>query len=214
VTLAEARPALPKPGLFAPKHEKDFAKALDAYAKGDTSRALDYFKSASEKDVSDRAVADDLFAGVLSVEAGEAQQAIPYLERVIASEIELPDELMRKYHLAGGIGLKVTERVQVEVEWGSLAAALALVECYQEVGRTEEAIGVLQQLADADSNPAIILSLCDLYAETGAWDEIVDAAAGVQNEDDTTLQIRMFQARALRAQRLERRRARGIQGRP
>ncbi|HET8872214.1 MAG TPA: hypothetical protein VFM83_00865 [Gaiellaceae bacterium] len=45
--------------------------------------------------------------------------------------------------------------------------------------RTEKAIGVLQQLADAGPNPALILSLCDLYAETRAWDEIVDAAAGV-----------------------------------
>lgn len=202
VSLAEARSSLPKPGLFAPKHEKDFAKALDAYAKGDTSAALGYFRSASEKDTSDRAIADDLLAGILSVEAGQSEQAIPHLEKVVASERELPDELMQKYRLGGYLALNITNRVQAEVEWSSLAAALALVECYQEAGRVDEAIGVLQQLADTDSNPAIILSLCDLYAETGAWDEIVDAAAGIQNEDDTTLQIRLYQARALREQGL------------
>jgi hypothetical protein len=57
-----------------------------------------------------------------------------------------------------------------------------------------------QQLADADDDPAILLSPCDLYAETGAWDEIVDAAAGIQDEDDVTLEVRLLQARALREQ--------------
>lgn len=47
------------------------------------------------------------------------------------------------------------------------------------------------------------MSLCDLYAETRAWDEIVDAAAGVTNEDDVTLEIRLLQARALREQGLD-----------
>jgi tetratricopeptide (TPR) repeat protein len=110
----------------------------------------------------------------------------------------------RVRHLSGGgIAVGVTERVKVAVEWGSLAGALTLVECYQAQGRTEEAIGILQQLAEAEPSPALILSLCDLYAETEAWDEIVDAAAGVANEDDITLEIRLLQARALREQGLD-----------
>jgi tetratricopeptide (TPR) repeat protein len=42
-----------------------------------------------------------------------------------------------------------------------------------------------------------------IYAETRAWDEIVDAAAGIANEDDVTLEIRLLQARALREQGLD-----------
>ena len=201
-TSAPAEPAA-KPGLFAPKHEKEFYKALQAYMKGDTERARELFRSASEKDSGGRALADDLLAGVLSMSAEKLDEAIPHLEEVVSSEVELPDELMRKYGFGGGIKLKVTERVMVEVEWGSLAAALALVECYQEQGRIDEAIGVLQQLADADENPAILLSLCDLYAQTGAWDEIVDAAAGTSNDDDVSLQVRLLQARALREQGMD-----------
>jgi tetratricopeptide (TPR) repeat protein len=143
-------------------------------------------------------LADDLLAGIVSATTGRLDEAIPYLETVVSSEVELPDELMTKYLSGGGIVVGVTERVKVAVEWGSLAAALTLVECYQAQGRSEEAIGVLQQLADADENPAIILSLCDLYAQTGAWDELVDAAAGTTNDDDLTLEIRLLQARALR----------------
>jgi tetratricopeptide (TPR) repeat protein len=192
-----------KPGWFAPKHEKEFHKALQTYLKGDTEKARELFRSASEKDEGGRVLADDLLAGMLSLSAEKPDEAIPYLEEVVASEVELPDELMTKYGFDGGIKLKVTERVTVEAEWGSLAAALALVECYQEQGRVDEAIGVLQQLADADENPAILLSLCDLYAQTGAWDEIVDAAAGTTNEDDVTLEIRLLQARALREQGMD-----------
>ena len=193
----------PKPGLFAPKHEKEFHKALRAYAKGDTDKARQLFMKASEEDKEGQAVADDLLAGVLSVQAGKADEAIPHLEQVVASEVELPDELMTKYGIAGFIALDVTERVRVEVAWSSLAAALALVECYQEAGRVEEAIGVLQQLADTEEHPALILSLCDLYAETDAWDELIDAAAGTKNDDDVTLKIRLLQARALRSQGLD-----------
>ena len=197
---APAPPPAAKPGLFAPKHEKEFYKALQTYMKGDTEKARELFHSASEKDTGGRVLADDLLAGMLSLSADKPDEAIPHLEEVVSSKVELPDELMSKYGFGGGIKLKVTERVTVEAEWGSLAAALALVECYQEQGRIEEAIGVLQQLADTDENPAILLSLCDLYAQTEAWDEIVDAAAGTTNEDDVTLEIRLLQARALREQ--------------
>jgi tetratricopeptide (TPR) repeat protein len=193
----------PKPGLFAPKHEKEFHKALEAYAKGDTEKARGLFQKASAEDKEGRALADDLLAGILSVQAGEPDEAIPHLEEVVSSEVELPDELMTKYGIGGSVALDVTERVRVEVEWSSLAGALALVECYQEAGRVDEAIGVLQQLADTDEHPALILSLCELYAATGAWDEIIDAAAGTQNEDDVTLEIRLLQARALREQGLD-----------
>jgi tetratricopeptide (TPR) repeat protein len=192
-----------KPGWFAPKHEKEFYKALQAYVQGQTEEARSLFRSASQKDTGGRVLADDLLAGMLSLSAEKPDEAIPHLEQVVSSEVELPDELMRKYGFGGGIKLKVSERAMVEVEWGSLAAALALVECYQEQGRIEEAIGVLQQLADTDENPAILLSLCDLYAQTGAWDEIVDVAAGTSNDDDVTLEIRLLQARALREQGLD-----------
>jgi tetratricopeptide (TPR) repeat protein len=198
-----APPLTAKPGLFAPKHEKEFHKGLQAYAKGDTEEARRLFESASAKDESGRVLADDLLAGIVSATTGKLDEAIPYLETVVSSEVELPDELITKYLGGGGIAVSVTDRVKVAVEWSSLAAALTLVECYQAQGRTDEAIGVLQQLADAEPSPALLLSLCDLYAETGAWDEIVDAAAGIANEDDVTLEIRLLQARALREQGLD-----------
>lgn len=192
-------PTLPKAGIFAPKHEKRFAKAMEALLKDDRENALRLFKESSEHDVSDRAIADDLFAGLLTAEAGRHDEAIPYLERVVSSEVELPDELMTKYRIGGSLPLTIGH-VEIEVPWTSAAAALALASAYESTGRVDEAIGVIQQLADTEDDPVVLLALCDLYADTGAWDEIVDAAAGTKNEDDLTLQLRLYQARALREQ--------------
>src|SRR5215468_4012617 len=50
----------PKPGLFAPAHEKAFHKAVETYAAGDLHGAIALFRTAAEKDSSDRAVSDDL----------------------------------------------------------------------------------------------------------------------------------------------------------
>jgi hypothetical protein len=82
---------------------------------------------------------DDLLAGIANATTGNLEEAIPYLETVVSSEVELPDELITKYLSAGGIAVSVTERVKVGVAWSSLAATLTLVECYQVLGRTEEA---------------------------------------------------------------------------
>jgi len=81
----------------------------------------------------------------------------------------------------------VTEHVAVDVPFGSLCAALTLAEVYQRNDRSDAAIGLLQQLVELDPDPFLVLSLCDLYAEVEAWDEIVDAAAGTANEDDVSL---------------------------
>jgi tetratricopeptide (TPR) repeat protein len=107
---------------------------------------------------------------------------------------------MAKYVAGAAVAIAVTEYVRVEVPFGSLVAVLTLAELYQANGRHDEAIGLLQQLVELDPDPALVLSLCGLYAETGAWAEIIDVAAGTRNDDDISLQVRLFQAEALERQ--------------
>jgi tetratricopeptide (TPR) repeat protein len=186
---------------MASGYEKAFHKAVQAFSRGDADDALRLFRDSSEKDTKDRALANDLFAGIISAQVHQDDDAISFLEQVVTSERSLPDELMEKYVPGGGIELPVTESLSVEVPFGSLAAALVLAEVYQRNGRLDDAIGLLQQLVDVDAaDPFLIASLCDLYAEQGAWDDIVEVAAGTTNDDDATLQIRIFQAGALQEQ--------------
>ena len=195
-----APPKPPKPGLFASGYEKAFYKAVQTYAQGDVSGAVAHFRESASKDTSDKALADDLFAGLLSAQVGDDAQAIPYLEKVAVSDLALPDALMEKYVPGGGLTVAVTENVSVDVPFGSMAAALTLAEVYQRNGRLDEAIGLLQQLVEVAPHPFLVLSLCDLFAEAAAWDEIVEVAAGTANEEDVSLQVRLFQARALTEQ--------------
>lgn len=192
-----------RPGLFAPGYEKEFARAVDLYLKGELPKARASFKAASAKDSSNRVVADDLLSGLLEIQAGSPADAIPYLEKVVRARTSLPDALLTRYLAdSPGIELQVTRLVSAFVPWSSLLAALALAEAYQAVGRVDEAIGLLQQLRAQRSEPALTLSLSELLAERGAWKEVNELGAGVTNEDDLSLQIKLFQAQALEAQGL------------
>lgn len=198
-----APPPPPKPGVLAPGYEKSFHKAIHRYAAGDTHGALMLFREAAEKDEANKVLADDFFAGLLSAQVRDDPSATWFLEKVVTSEQTLPDQLMSKYVAGGEVAVPVTEHVAVQVPFGTLAAVLTLTEVYQRNDRTDEAIGLLQQLVmEQGSHPFLTLSLCELYAEVGAWDEVVEAAAGITNEDDVTLQVRLLQARAFQQQGL------------
>ena len=194
-----AASALPKAGLFAPGYEKAFAKAVELLVSGKSEAALIKFKEASSKDQGDKAIADDLFAGLLASQLGRHDEAAPYLEKVVQSSTPLPDALMNKYIRGGATTIPVTPEVAVQVEFGSLAAALALAEIYQQQGRSEEAIGLLQQLVSVNDHPGLTLSLVELLAEAKEYDDVVDLTVGVRNEDDLTLQLCLYQAQAMEA---------------
>jgi len=119
-----------------------------------------------------RGIADDFFAGIIAAQLDKSAEAILYLERLVASPVELPDELMSKYLAGGGTTISVTPQVAVTVPFGSTAATLALAEVYQETGRGDEAIGILQQLVQLEPQTPLVLSLAELLAENEAWDEV------------------------------------------
>jgi hypothetical protein len=54
---------------------------------------------------------------------------------VVQDQRPLPDELISKYVPGGSLSIAVTENVRVDVPFGSLAAVLTLVECYQANNR-------------------------------------------------------------------------------
>lgn len=187
-----------KPGLTAPGYERDFFMGLEELQNGQPELALQRFEAATRRDSRGRALSDNLLAGLIALQVGQADRAAGHLEVVVESPDELPDELLQKYVPESGLvfELSITPEVGAVIPAGSLAATLALVECYQHTGRHEEAVGVLQQLFALDPDPALRLSLCELYAEAEDWDEVVALAAGVANEDDLTLQTLLYLGRA------------------
>ena len=192
-------PKAPSPGLFAPAHEKAFYKAISAFQEGKRDEALKHFLEAAQKD----AGAGILAGLLLSNYPDRIGEASAYLETVVASDVEFPTSLMQKYITTATMKLDITNEVQVTVPIDGLGAALLLAELYQQQERLSEAIGILEELDDLVDEPALTLSLCDLYAAAGVWDGIVARAEKVTIIDDITLETTILRGRALREKGLQ-----------
>lgn len=186
--------------MFAPSSEKRFYEGVQAYIRGDLPRARRAFEAASQAD--SRNLSDDLFAGVVAHRLGDDAAAATYLEKVVASDAELPDPLMRKFLPPGQVDLAlnvaITPRVTATVPFGSLGACLLLAEIYQAAGRLDDAIGLLQQLAsDASVDNAFTVALCDLLFEDGDAEGVIEASNDLVPDSDLALAGLLLRGQAM-----------------
>jgi tetratricopeptide (TPR) repeat protein len=189
----------PKAGVLAPKAEKVFVRGVTAYMQGKLDEALVSFNEVQERDSEQGHVAEEFFAGVCLVGLGRLEEAVPYLETVLASDHPIPDPLMGKYGVAGDMLIGVTPLVNARVPMSNLATALMLAEVYQNTDQSQKAIDLLESLgSQAPDEPVFALSLADLYDQSDQWDDVLRVTEGVNsNEDDVTLNILVLRAFAL-----------------
>jgi hypothetical protein len=200
-SIASPSAPAPHPGIFARHYERAFFDGITKISTGEYEAALAAFKDADQSDDKHRAISPALFAGVLSFQLGDHTAAMAYLERIASSAQTLPDGLMNKYAPNLHISVDVNQ-IPIPVPIGSLAAAMLLAECYGETGRVQQAIGIAQQLYEHGATLGLLLFLCAMYLRGEDWDEIVHAAAGISNEDNLTLTLRLWQAEAMEKQDL------------
>ena len=179
---------LPKPGLFSGKAEKRYHEGVHAYLRGEHQKALAALEDVLAADPS--ALSAHLIAAICvgKVDGPDAEQ-IRHLEALISSDAAMPDKLQSKYLPPGIVSLtlmgKITDNSNAEVPFDSTGATLLLAEHYQEADRLEDAIGLVQQLYEANrSDPVIKLSLADLLMADGDHDGVVEVAAGGTNDSD------------------------------
>lgn len=189
---------IPSPGLFAPGHEKELAKGLQAYYAGQMEPALEHFLAAAP----DEPGAAILAASLLTRQEAGKYRAIELLEKVVQSDEEFPTELMQKYLSSTPLEIQITPQVSVERPVDGLAATLLLVECYQAARRVREAIALLEEVVELSPDPVLILSLCELYDSREIWDGIVDHAQGLEPVDDVTVEIAIYYGRAMQQKEL------------
>jgi thioredoxin-like negative regulator of GroEL len=128
------------------------------------------------------------------------EEAVPLLETVLASSVEVPDEMMRKYGIGGVTEVSITPDVTAALPHSSLAAALLLAELYQRSGQSSHAAELLESLGAAAPDALFALSLADLYAELGNWDDVIRVSDGfTANADDATCQLLVYRAKGLRS---------------
>jgi tetratricopeptide (TPR) repeat protein len=177
-SVAVERPAAatptkpPAPALFASRYEREFSTGVKLLHSGQVQEALAAFEAAALADEKNKAQADDLLVGLLHAHLGQVEQAILPLEKVVASEVALPDKLITKYLSDFTMSVTYAADLTAKLSLDSVAAGVVLAECYRKHGRTEEAIGLLQQLATHRPDPHFFLALAELYSETEAWDDL------------------------------------------
>ena len=192
---------VPSPGFFASTTEKRFAQGLRALLAGDTQTAMIRFEEADAADEKERYVSDDLLAGVALLQLGQPSDAIPYLESVTNSDIELPDEMMSRYVGDLSIPVAVTSYLTVDVPMSNLGAALLLAEAYQYAGDMDGAMGVLEALVEGNpDDPLFRLALAELYNEKQLDDALVQLTDGITVQADVTYALLVYRALALARQ--------------
>ena len=203
LVAANVSAVLPRPGLFASKAERRYHAGVHAYLRGEHEAALE----AMEECVTLRP--DALSARLISaICAGKLDrpdsEQIRHLEAIVASDAPMPDRLQSRFlppHMAQlTMQGRITEHIWAEVPFDSAGAALLLAEHYQEAGRIDEAIGLVQQLhVENTGDLAIRLSLADLLLADGDHTGVVEVAAGVENEHDLGAALLHMRAAALHA---------------
>jgi tetratricopeptide (TPR) repeat protein len=201
VPAASAPQLLPKPGWLAGTADRRYYDGLQAFLADQPVRALAAFEACLAAEP--RAVSAHLFCAILAgkTDAPDAIQ-IQHLETAVQSHNPIPDALQAKYLPAGMVALrlsvKITENIQAEAPFDLIGATLMLAELYQHAGRLEDAIGLVQQLHEAHAaDPAIRLSLADLYYADGDNEGVLESASSASNDSDLGVALLHLRAAAM-----------------
>lgn len=179
-----------KPGLMAPRWEKELHKAITEQRFGELPRIAGAYPEAAEL-----AAALD---GLMAMQAGQDARALEACRWAWATGDDIGEHpFVRKYIGRTTVTIAVASGVEATVPLGRDALGLALAELEQAAGNLDEAIAVIEAL---DPLAIAAVSLCELYLEAGRYDDVVDLTNGIGNTDDPTALLVAFRGAALREQ--------------
>lgn len=179
-----------KPGLFAPKGEKQLYKAINA-------QDIDAIRQVGDEHAGLR-VASWSLAGLKLLNDGPLEAA-RLLSDVFATGVDpAKDEFISKYH-STRLALPIAPGVTADLPVNRDAVGLALAEVTQDAGDINGAIAIVEQL-EPTSYAAV--SLAELYTQAQRWADVVDLTNGIQNEDEACALLLCYRGIALREQSL------------
>jgi tetratricopeptide (TPR) repeat protein len=184
----QALPTPKKPGLFAPKGEKELYKAIEAQDVKAIKSVGVYYK--------DFRLPSYSLAGLmlLTEEPAEAEQL---LSEAFATGQDPAEEKFISTYLFTRLELSVAQGVTAELPVNRDAVGLALAELKQDHGDLDGAIDVVEQLEPTTYSA---ISLAELYAQTERWDDVIELTEGIKNEDDASALLCVFRGEAFRQQ--------------
>jgi tetratricopeptide (TPR) repeat protein len=177
-----------KPGMFAPKGEKQLYKAIQAQ----DAQAI---KQAGAEHPDFRLPSYSL-AGLMLL-TSEPKEAEQLLGEAFASGKDPAEDKFVSSYLSTRLELSIAEGITAELPVNRDAVGLALAELKQDEGDVAGAIDVVEQLEPTTYSA---VSLAELYAQAGRWDDVVELTEGMKNEDDASALLCVFRGQAFREQ--------------
>jgi tetratricopeptide (TPR) repeat protein len=198
--VQEIVPALPSD---ASPTEADFREGALHFLQGDYLSAFNLFSTLDD----DTYLADELLMTSLTASyLEEYDTAIDSLIALLEAGHEpLPgdaDSLTTRYLPDTTVQVPLTQFAQVDLPLNMTMAALLLAELLSAKGRYEEALDLIEGLFEASpGDPALLLSLADLYSQEHDFDKLHDVLvanqAHVNAEDDISLGLMYYWGVAL-----------------
>lgn len=180
-------PSASKPGLMAPKWEKELYRALQ------TGRFGDLAAIAHAHPVAAGLVA--ALDGVTAMTGGDHARALQALRYAWAYSGQVEDHpFVRSYLSASQVTITVADGVSATLPFSRGAIGLALVELEQEAGDLEAAIATAEQL---DPSVLAAVSLCELYLQGNRYTDVVATTNQLTNDDDPSCLLLAFRGVAL-----------------
>ncbi|MCX8073292.1 MAG: DUF4236 domain-containing protein [Candidatus Binatia bacterium] len=183
--------------LWTPKEEEAFVDGCRALVQGETAQALAMLDQAPQ--LADAA----FFAGVLAFERGDWDKAKRHLTFALEHEKEL-GTLFAKYGVALTVSVRIAPEICAHVGPNLQGLLLALAELYQHTGQWVDASLCLERLRSLAPDDLVVrLSLAELLLDARPNDreslqEVVQLAAGVENDTPLHTALLLYKARALR----------------
>jgi hypothetical protein len=181
---AIAPPAPAKPGLFAPKGEKQLYKAIKQQNVQAIMRVGDEhpnFRLASYS-----------LAGLMLLTTAD-QQATRLLSDAFETGRDPADDRFVSKYLYTRLELSIASGVTAELPVNRDAVGLALAELKQDAGDLKGAIDVVEQL---EPTAYAAVSLAELYALVGRYDDVIQLTEGIANEDDASALLLVYRGLA------------------
>jgi tetratricopeptide (TPR) repeat protein len=133
---------------------------------------------------------------LITTEPGEAERL---LNEAFGTGKDPAEDKFVSTYLFTRLELSIAEGITAELPVNRDAVGLALAELKQDEGNLDAAIDVVEQLEPTTYSA---VSLAELYAQTGRWDDVVELTEGVRNEDDASALLCVFRGQAFREQGL------------
>jgi len=182
----------PKPGMFAPKWEKELHKITVA------APDLDALPRVGDNYPEARPITALLEAAFSAIPRGDYGRAVGLLTWLTDTGNDpAASAFLQKFlpHLA--IDLPIAEGITVSLPPSRDLIGLMLAEALQAAGDLPAAAVVVEQL---EPSSIAAVSLAELYAGQGLWDAVVELTNGITNEDEPSTYLLIQRGIALRKQ--------------